>query len=68
VRRGTPDAVSARLLKAAQEALSRPQTKARINAMAIETVDSNPQAFAAFFASQVDTWGRVIKEAGIRAE
>jgi tripartite-type tricarboxylate transporter receptor subunit TctC len=48
--------------------LSRPQTKARINAMAIETVDSNPQAFAAFFASQVDTWGRVIKEAGIRAE
>lgn len=68
VRRGTPDAVSARLLKAAQEALIRPQTKARINAMAIETVDSNPQAFAAFFASQVDTWGRVIKEAGIRAE
>jgi tripartite-type tricarboxylate transporter receptor subunit TctC len=48
--------------------LSRPQTKARINAMAIETVDSNPQAFTAFFASQVDTWGRVIKEAGIRAE
>jgi len=68
VRRGTPDAVSARLLKAAQEALNRPQTKARINAMAIETVDSNPQAFAAFFASQVDTWARVIKEAGIRAE
>ncbi len=68
VRKGTPDAVSVRLLRAAQEALNRPQTKARINALAIETVDSNPQAFAAFFASQVDTWGRVIKEAGIRAE
>lgn len=68
VRKGTPDAASARLIKAAQEALNRPQIKARINALAIETVDSNPQAFAAFFASQVDTWGRVIKEAGIRAE
>lgn len=68
LRKGTPDAVSARLVKAAQEALSKPQIKSRINAMAIETVESSPPAFAAFFASEVETWGRVIKEAGIRAE
>lgn len=68
VRKGTADAVSARLVKAAQEAFARPQIKARINAMAIETVESSPSAFASFFASEIDTWGRVIREAGIRAE
>lgn len=68
VRRGTPEAAVQRLLLAAQAALARPQVRTRIDALGIETVDSNPQAFAAFFASEVDTWGRVIREAGIRME
>lgn len=68
LRTGTPEAVSSRILKAAQEAMARPQLRARIQAMAIEPVESNPKAFASFFASEVETWGRVIKEAQIRAD
>jgi tripartite-type tricarboxylate transporter receptor subunit TctC len=68
VRRGTSDAVVSRLVAAAQAALARPALRARLDALAIEPVDSSPQSFAAFFASEVDTWGRVIREAGIKME
>jgi tripartite-type tricarboxylate transporter receptor subunit TctC len=68
LKKGTPESVSNRILKATQEAMARPQLRSRISAMAIEPVDSNPQAFASFFASEVETWGRVIKEAQIKAE
>jgi len=68
LKKGTPESVSNRILKASQEAMARPQLRSRISAMAIEPVESNPQAFASFFASEVETWGRVIKEAQIKAE
>jgi len=68
LRKGTPEAISSRILKATQEAMARPQLRARINAMAIETVESNPQAFTSFFASEVETWGKVIKDAQIKAD
>jgi tripartite-type tricarboxylate transporter receptor subunit TctC len=68
LRKGTPEAVSSRILKATQEAMARPQLRARINAMAIETVESNPQAFSSFFASEVETWSKVIKDAQIKAD
>jgi tripartite-type tricarboxylate transporter receptor subunit TctC len=68
LRKGTPEGISTRILKATQEAMARPQLRARINAMAIETVESNPQAFASFFASEVETWGKVIKDAQIKAD
>jgi len=68
LRKGTPEAASNRILKATQEAMARPQLRSRISAMAIEPVESTPQAFASFFASEVETWGRVIKDAQIKAE
>ncbi len=68
LRKGTPEAVSNRILKATQEAMAKPQLRSRISAMAIEPVESTPQAFASFFASEVETWGRVIKDAQIKAE
>jgi len=68
LRKGTPEAVSSRILKATQEAMARPQLRSRINAMAIETVESNPQAFSSFFANEVETWSKVIKDAQIKAD
>lgn len=68
VRRGTPEAAVTRLVAAAQAAIARPAVRSRLETLGIEPVDSNPQAFAAFFASEVETWGRVIREAGIKLE
>lgn len=68
LKRGTPESITNRILKATQDAMSRPALRSRINAMAIETVESNPQAFASFFSSEVETWGKVIKDAQIKAD
>ena len=66
VKTGTPEALSSRLLKATQDTLSKPSIKAQINAMAIETVESNPELFGKFFASEISKWHQLIKETGIR--
>ena len=68
VRNGTPDFAVQRLVAAARAALARPDVRARIAALTIEPVESSPDAFAAFFASEVETWGRIVREAGIKAE
>jgi tripartite-type tricarboxylate transporter receptor subunit TctC len=68
VRRGAPAVAVQRLVAAARAALARPEVRGRIEALTIEPQDSSPEAFAAFFAAEVETWGRVIREAGIKAE
>ncbi len=68
VRNGSPDIAVQRIVAAARAALARPDVRARIEALTIEPVESSPEAFAAFFADQVETWGRVVREAGIKAE
>lgn len=68
VRNGTPDLAVQRLVAAARAALARPETRSRIESLTIEPQDSSPEAFAAFFASEVEIWGRIVREAGIKAE
>jgi tripartite-type tricarboxylate transporter receptor subunit TctC len=46
-------------------ALADGQVKERLGALGVEAVHSNPQQFAAFLASENETWGKLIKEAGI---
>lgn len=46
-------------------ALADAQVKERLGALGVEAVHSNPQQFGAFLASENETWGKLIKEAGI---
>ncbi len=39
--------------------------KERLGALGVEAVHSNPQQFGAFLSSENETWGKLIKEAGI---
>jgi len=68
VRPTVPEHAVQRLVGAARLALSRPDIRQRIESLAIEPVESSPEAFAVFFASEVERWGRVIREGGIKAE
>jgi tripartite-type tricarboxylate transporter receptor subunit TctC len=36
--------------------------------MACSPIGSSPQECAAFFKSDMDTWGKVIQDAGLKAE
>lgn len=55
------DKVSADLARA----LADGQVKERLGALGVEAVHSNPQQFGAFLAAENETWGKLIKEAGI---
>jgi tripartite-type tricarboxylate transporter receptor subunit TctC len=68
VRNGAPDEAIQRIVAAAQAAMARPEVRTRIESLTIEPVESSPAAFAAFFADQVESWGKVVREAGISVQ
>ena len=49
-------------------ALTDPVVKSRLDALAAEAVGSTPAELAAFLAKESETWGKLLKEQGIRAE
>ncbi len=64
-----PAAVVARMNAALQQALRQPVVRERMTKnMGVDIVGSSPAAFASFLDQQIDTWGRVVRERGIKAE
>jgi tripartite-type tricarboxylate transporter receptor subunit TctC len=68
VRRGTDAAIVSRMVADTQAALRDATVRERLGALAAEPVGSTPDELAAFLARETTTWGRVIREANIRAE
>jgi tripartite-type tricarboxylate transporter receptor subunit TctC len=68
VRSGTAPDIVATLHKAIVQAMSLPDTKARIEAMSVEPMATDPAAFDAFFKAEVARWTEVAKRAGISAQ
>lgn len=65
---GVPGPVIARFHAALTEGLRDPTLRRRlIEGQGGDLVESTPEAFAAFLARQVEIWGAVIREHGIRA-
>jgi tripartite-type tricarboxylate transporter receptor subunit TctC len=60
--------VIAALHAAITAAIAEPVTRARIEALSITLVGSGPEAFGAFYASEINRWAGVVRAAGIRAE
>ena len=48
--------------------LNRDDVKEKILDTASEVVGSSPEQFAAVVKSEISKWGKLIKDAGIRAE
>ena len=68
LRNGSPEEAVQKVAAAARAALARPDVRARVEALTIEPVESSPADFAAFFAREVETWGRIVREAGITVQ
>lgn len=65
---GTPKPIVTRLNSEFRKVLLDPGVKAGLDKVAIEALGTSPEDAAAFIAREHDKWGRVIREAGIKAD
>ncbi len=65
---GTPKAVIERLSAEIMPALKREELRERMVRLGVEPVGSTPAEFSRFLKAEVDKWGKVIRQAGIRRE
>jgi len=64
----TPVAIITRLNQEVLQVLNSPATKDKVFNMGFETLGSTPEQFGAVVRSEISKWGKVIREAGIRAQ
>ncbi|MDB5905211.1 MAG: Tripartite-type tricarboxylate transporter, receptor component TctC [Betaproteobacteria bacterium] len=65
---GTPAAIVTRLHQDTVKILAMPDMREKLGAQGIEPVGGTPAEFGAYIKSEIAKWGRVIREAGIKAE
>ena len=65
---GTPREIVARINAAINSALATGDVRQRLNAQGFEAAPATPEEFAAFLASEVRKYARVIQEAGVRID
>ena len=65
---GTPREIVVRLNAEAERAMHASDLRERLEAIGGEPVSASPEETAAFLKKEVEQWGKVIREAGIKAE
>jgi len=65
---GTPEPIVARLHKDIAEILDSPEVQKQFAAEGADVVRMSTAQFGAYMASEMDKWGRVVKQAGIKAQ
>jgi tripartite-type tricarboxylate transporter receptor subunit TctC len=65
---GTPPAIVERLYTAAVKVMSPPDVQTKLRGLGGEPAALNPSQTAEFFRAEHARWGKVIREAGIKAE
>ena len=64
----TPKAIIDRLSEETRKATGSADLKKRLVDLGAEPLGSTPEEFSAFVKAEYAKWGRVVKEAGIKAE
>jgi tripartite-type tricarboxylate transporter receptor subunit TctC len=68
MRSGTPPAIVERFAREIAAACASRELRERFAQLQLEAIGSTPEEFARFFFGEMDTWGKVVREAGIRAD
>ena len=63
----TPKDIIKRMSDEVVRIIKSDETKARLDAMGTFAAGSSPEEFDAFIASETVKWGKVIKDAGVKA-
>src|SRR5205823_4010290 len=64
----TPKEIVDRLSREITKTLANPKVVEQLNKTGVEPHPMSPQEFAAYIKREYDTWGKVVKEAKIKAE
>jgi tripartite-type tricarboxylate transporter receptor subunit TctC len=67
-RAGTPEPILRRMQDALAKALSDPEVRARIEEQGCDVKATGPQECGQFLASEIDRWGKVIRDNNIRTD
>lgn len=65
---GTPRSIVARLDSEIARILQKPEIKNQLAGFGSEPGGGTPEEFAAYIKTEIDKWGKVIKDAGIKGE
>jgi tripartite-type tricarboxylate transporter receptor subunit TctC len=64
----TPSDIVTRLHQATVKALALPDVREKLAAQGAEAVGQSPEEFRNYIKSEIDKWGRVIRESGAKVE
>ena len=64
----TPPELVKRMSEEINKALKNPEVAKKLSAQGIDIIDGTPEAARVFIDKQVDTWAKVVKENGIKAD
>ena len=65
---GTPKEIVDRLSREIAKALANPKVVDQMNKTGVEPLSMTPEEFGRYIQREYDTWGKVVKEAGIKAQ
>ena len=65
---GVPAPISARLNREINAVLQEPEVRAQLQSRDIDIDAQTPEQFSAFLASEIRTWGKIVRDIGIKAE
>ena len=65
---GTPAVIVNRLSTEIQSCMQKPEVKEKFLSAGVESVGTTPERFAAIVKFEMTKWGKLIKDAGIRAD
>lgn len=64
---GTPREVVAKLYGEIARTVARPETRERLLSMGLDPVGMPPEEFTVYLKAETDKWGKLVRDAGIRA-
>jgi tripartite-type tricarboxylate transporter receptor subunit TctC len=65
---GTPKEIVDRINGEVQEILRMPDVLARLSTLGVEPTGGSPEEFGAFVKSELERWGKIVKDAGIERQ
>ena len=65
---GTPKAVVNKIAGEIRRAMALPDIKQRVTDMGFDVIASTPEQFGAQVRREIERWGKVVRDAGLKVE